>query len=706
MLFQSSNDTHHTSFQPNFPPSNDEGEQKVTMLNLFQSFEEEFQNRLYEIENEPKPSDTNQMIKNCHPSKHSSSASAPLIEDDSFNLHKELINDAETQSYFSVDRLQNSFLANSNNTNLRPTNNNLHHISKSAKHLSDDETFIHKETDMSDLVGTPISNINNNNTNSFSGISKMTSIQNEDSQSNPSFLDYTIDNEQFANDSKIGKFNYNQEHSLYDKKTNSIPVADNESDSNAESYEEDNEIPLGMAFGSKASTNLFLLSQSESKIDAEVNSTNHKNTRLSLTESRQHGKNNSGEFVGKKPSLMTVIEDEDDVTGEMEEVFEYEEEYEEEAENGNNIDEIISDTKPQNVFNNDTNIRSTTNNLNIHFPQPSGTMHNLYAGMPNQVSFPNNSHGISLNNFVKSYGGLNSKIINLNPPDDDDEYDYDSDNEVGPISLAEASEINRTSHQSGLSGSRTIEDLIREQKKAAIAASSSAIIALAATASSREYTDDDNSNNNKRLIKRRSNISLSELVPTRERTCFTVEDMMRLQNIHFQGNKEKCMTSNSGDKITKPQKPRYSGEEMMRDQKNFVKSKLIEKNDSESQDKEGKVSPPLGSAIATREIKLDDTHIHYDKQNSTELESSKLIEELNEEEIFEINSHKADEENFPKNDEALFSNTAKALTDVKEMVNINIFKECPKGGMMKILVLIVIIISLVILYNYNQKVLM
>ena len=102
------------------------------------------------------------------------------------------------------------------------------------------------------------------------------------------------------------------------------------------------------------------------------------------------------------------------------------------------------------MLHNKSNERQITSNFSTNFSfipkniiQPSESQHNLSIGIKRQVQTSNSTNNIAFSYFVKSYAGLNSKIIDLNPTDDDNEYEYEYDeNPNSPISLMEASDIN------------------------------------------------------------------------------------------------------------------------------------------------------------------------------------------------------------------------------------------------------------------------
>ncbi|KAK8870195.1 hypothetical protein M9Y10_008072 [Tritrichomonas musculus] len=585
-----------------------------TMLDLLRSYQEDLQQRLNIFEKDENyeaiPSSLSQnyqrnqsqsskneakLINNqSHQSDNSGSSQGGASSD----LEKELINDAELHSHLPIEELQNGFLSNLNNFIKSGQNSNeaMEQISKQytkpVKQISDEA--LDEDTDMSDIISTSVSDLNNENKNTFSVISGISSKQIEDSKGSLSFLNYAINDQQSSNLLPIPEENDASNNPSQLSHISGSQFENNFTNkiSNLDAIPEDDEedgIPLGMSHDSQLSMKLSASNKTNSIVDSEDKNANHKNSRMSLADSHKHGKNNSGEFVGKKPSMMTIVEDDDEV----EEVVEYEEEYEEEADSGddddkdskekdspllgsshnstNKYDKIAKETK------NDFNKNTTSKTKRIL--QPSESQQNLHVSHLQQIPTSNSTNNIPLQNYLKSYSGLNSKIINLNPIDEEDEYES-SDNANEPISLMEASDINIFSHQHSLSGSRTIEDLIAEQKKAAIALSSSTIIS-----SSSPKDRNDNLNEHGKSHKMRSNISLSELVP-KERS-FTVEDMMRLQNVRFPTNKEKGATSNSSS--TAAGKPKYSKEDMIKDQKISIKSKDNEKSDSNIQNKESEL---------------------------------------------------------------------------------------------------------------------
>lgn len=532
MLFQDSNVPSCSPIAPNFPMAKNIDQQKSQMMNLFSSYDDQYIDQYNQNENESKSSNDDQAVKNSQMNVISSDISPSLPTGNSY-VFNDKPNNAE-----SLPSLQMGL-------------------------MYDDKTAF-------------------------------TSMQ---SRSDASFPNYNFNVQRTISQSNTDKNNENCDKNLEKSPQNSSdenntnqamePQKSSEDDSKYDSTDDENGIPLGLADpGSQASMDLSKLGQNESKTNSEEkHSTKHKNCRISLSESRLHGKNNSGEFVGRNPSLMTIVEDEDD---DDDEEYEYEEDYEEDGENNRETNEDNKsnetakeiDTQQSQTVQNEKQKCNNYSFISKNFAQQNESQRNLALGITHQIQTSNSTNSISFSHYSKTYTGLYNKIIDLNPTDDDYEYDYDDTN--SPISLREASDINKYSHQSGLSGSRTIEDLILEQKKAAIASSSSAIATLAVNAAT--DSDDDNFKG-KRPYRKRSNISLMELIP-KERACFTVEDMMRLQNIHFSSNKNKNTTNNSGNSIIKPHKPKYSEEEMMKDQKNSMNHFQNEKVESNKQKKE------------------------------------------------------------------------------------------------------------------------
>ena len=113
MLFQDSNVPSCSPIAPDFSPADNIEQQESRMINLFRTYKEDYNQSIYQYENEIQSSSNDQPVKNNQLSKIPSNISDSL-QDSSFE-YKDEINNASPQSNLPVSRQNNDFLVNLNN---------------------------------------------------------------------------------------------------------------------------------------------------------------------------------------------------------------------------------------------------------------------------------------------------------------------------------------------------------------------------------------------------------------------------------------------------------------------------------------------------------------------------------------------------------------------------------------------------------------